>query len=79
MALRISRDYQVARIFEPLYFCRRWEGNSDASLSIEQTNAHNSYKDFIRSIELYARIRANTPEMSAIDGPIDNDEELPFE
>lgn len=70
MALRISRDYIVGRIFEPLYFCRRWEGNSDASLTVEQTNAHNTYKDFIRSIELYARIRANTPEMSAIDGTI---------
>lgn len=78
MALRISREYEVARIFEPLYFCRRWNGNSDADLSPEQVVAHNTYKDFIRSIELYARIRANTPEISAIDGEIDRDEELPF-
>ncbi len=70
MALRISRDYIIGRIFEPLYYCRRWEGNSDAALSVELVNAHNSYKDFLRSIELYARIRANSPELSAFDGTI---------
>ena len=59
MALRISRDYTVGRIFEPIYYCRRWSGNSDADLSIETTNRHNEYKDFIRSVELIARIRAN--------------------
>lgn len=59
MALRISRDYTVGRIFEPIYYCRRWSGNSDADLSIEATNKHNEYKDFIRSVELIARIRAN--------------------
>lgn len=59
MALRISRDYMVGRIYEPIYFCRRWEGNSDADLSIEKTNQHNEYKDFIRSVELIARIRGN--------------------
>ena len=78
MALRISREYEIARIYDPLYFCRRWTGNSDADLTPEQVNAHNTYKDFIRSIELYARIRANTPEISAIDGEINRDEELPF-
>lgn len=59
MALRISRDYTVGRIFHPIYFCRRWSGNSDADLSIETTNRHNEYKDFVRSVELIARIRAN--------------------
>ena len=59
MALRISRDYTVGRIYKPLYYCRRWSGNSDADLSIEKTNQHNEYKDFIRSVELIARIRAN--------------------
>lgn len=59
MALRISRDYTVGRIYEPLYYCRRWSGNSDADLSVEATNRHNEYKDFIRSVELIARIRAN--------------------
>lgn len=59
MCLRISREYAVARIFDPLYFCRRWDGNSDADLSIEKANAHNEYKDFVRSVELIARIRSN--------------------
>lgn len=58
MALRISRDYTVGRIYDPIYYCRRWSGNSDADLSIEKTNEHNEYKDFIRSVELIARIRA---------------------
>lgn len=59
VALRISRDYTVGRIYEPIYICRRWSGNSDADLSIEKVNKHNEYKDFIRSVELIARIRAN--------------------
>lgn len=59
MALRISREYAVGRIYEPIYCCRRWHGNSDADLSIEKVNSHNEYKDFIRSVELIARIRAN--------------------
>lgn len=59
MALRISREYTVGRIFDSLYFCRRWEGNSDADLSIAQVNAHNHYKDFIRTQEMVARVSAN--------------------
>lgn len=62
VALRISREYTVGRIYEPIYFCRRWSGNSDADLSIEKVNAHNEYKDFIRSVELIARIRGNMEE-----------------
>lgn len=59
MCLRISRDYVTARIFDSLYFCRRWEGNSDADLSIEQVNDHNYYKDFLRSAEIVARVNRN--------------------
>lgn len=59
MCLRISREYEVARIFRPQYNCRRWEGNSDAALSIEAVNAHNLYKDFLRSLEITARMVAN--------------------
>lgn len=59
MALRISREYRVGRIFDSLYLCRRWGGNSDAALSIEQVNAHNSYKDFLRSREIIARREYN--------------------
>lgn len=59
VALRISREYHIGRIMENLYFCRRWEGNSDAALSQEKINAHNEYKDFLRTNELLARIQAN--------------------
>lgn len=60
MCLRISRDYAVGRIFHNLYYCRRWEDNTDASLPIETVNRHNEYKDFLRSIELSARIPRQT-------------------
>lgn len=66
MALRISREYTIGRIFDPIYFCRRWDGNSDAALSVEQVNAHNLYKDFIRSVELLARIRCNLKDSNQI-------------
>ncbi|MCM1293190.1 MAG: glycosyltransferase [Bacteroides sp.] len=57
MALRISRDYRIGRIFDVLYYCRRWEGNSDASLTREKANRFNFYKDRLRSWELVARIQ----------------------
>lgn len=56
MCLRISREYAVGRIFDSIYLCRRWSDNTDASLTLEQINEHNLYKDFVRSIELSARI-----------------------
>jgi len=59
VGLAISRRYQIGRIYEPLYLCRRWEDNSDAELDIAKMNAHNFYKDRIRTIELMARIRMN--------------------
>ena len=59
MALRITRDYALGRIFTPLYLCRRWEGNSDAALPQEKINANNIYKDCVRSFELMARVRQN--------------------
>lgn len=55
LGLAISRKYQIGRIYNSLYLCRRWEENSDASLNIEKMNAHNTYKDRIRTIELKAR------------------------
>jgi hypothetical protein len=55
IGLAISRSYQIGRIYEPLYLCRRWEDNSDASININKQNAHNHYKDSIRTIELFAR------------------------
>ncbi|MFA5328593.1 MAG: glycosyltransferase family A protein [Prolixibacteraceae bacterium] len=55
LGLAISRRYQIGRIYKPLYLCRRWDDNSDAALSVEVMNAHNLYKDRIRTIELKAR------------------------
>jgi hypothetical protein len=54
-ALRLSREYQIGRIYDPLYLCRRWEGNTDAALPIEKINRNDFYKDKIRTIELLAR------------------------
>ena len=59
VGLRVSREYQIGRIYDVLYDCRRWEGNSDAALDIEKVNANNTYKDRIRTWELQARIRLN--------------------
>jgi hypothetical protein len=55
VVLAISRHYKIGRIYEPIYICRRWEGNTDSSLSIEQENKNNFYKDKIRTIEILAR------------------------
>ncbi|MDR0420800.1 MAG: glycosyltransferase [Prevotellaceae bacterium] len=59
VGLAISRNYQIGRIYEPLYLCRRWDGNSDAAVDIVKQNSYNTYKDRIRSIELAARIAKN--------------------
>ncbi len=58
MVLRITRDYRLARIFDSLYYCRRWGGNSDSNLSREKINANNVYKDWIRTVEILARRNA---------------------
>ena len=57
LGLRISREYQIGRIYDVLYCCRRWEGNSDAALDIDRQNANNLYKDRIRTWELEARLK----------------------
>lgn len=57
IGLAISRNWKIGRIFEAIYRCRRWEGNSDASLDIAKENAHNAYKDWIRTVELKARMK----------------------
>lgn len=54
-ALAISRKYQIGRIYESLYLCRRWEGNSDADLNIIKINNYNHFKDSIRTLEILAR------------------------
>ena len=59
VGLAISRHYQIGRIYKPLYLCRRWDDNSDASLDIVKMNQHNLYKDRVRTMELWARIANN--------------------
>jgi hypothetical protein len=59
VGLAISREYQIGRIYEPIYLCRRWEGNSDADLDINRLNTYNTYKDRLRTIEILARQRKN--------------------
>lgn len=59
VGLRICREYRIGRIYEPIYCCRRWEGNSDAALDIAKINANNHYKDSVRTWELEARIALN--------------------
>ena len=55
LGLAFSRQYRIGRIYEVLYLCRRWEGNSDAALSIEKINQNNSYKDSLRTLEIKLR------------------------
>jgi hypothetical protein len=59
VALAISRRYQIGRIYDPIYLCRRWEGNSDADLDIVKSNTFNTYKDRMRTFEIAARQRRN--------------------
>ena len=56
LGLAFSRRYRIGRIYDELYLCRRWGGNSDAALSVEKVNANNLYKDRLRTMELKARL-----------------------
>lgn len=56
VGLAISREYQIGRIYDPLYLCRRWNENSDAALDIQKLNTYNFYKDKLRTMELHQRI-----------------------
>lgn len=60
IGLRISREYKIGRIYDVIYLCRRWEGNSDAALSTEKVNRNNFYKDRIRTWEIKGRIQMHT-------------------
>ncbi len=60
--IRITRNYKLSRIFEPIYIVRRWEGNSDSDLSNEKMNKFNSYKDLLRTNEILARQEQNAGE-----------------
>ena len=59
VVLRLTREYRLCRIYAPIYSCRRWGGNSDAALDISRINAHNAYKDSLRTRELLARQQMN--------------------
>jgi hypothetical protein len=59
MVLAVSRQYKVGRIYESVYLCRRWEGNTDAALSVEKQNSNNYYKDSLRTKEIIARQELN--------------------
>ena len=59
LGLNFSRQYQIGRVYDVVYLCRRWDDNSDASLDIVKMNGHNLYKDRIRTWELRARVALN--------------------
>lgn len=65
IGLEISRNYQIGRVYDVVYLCRRWEGNSDAALPIEKVNRNNQYKDRIRTWELQQRIRLTKDTLEA--------------
>ena len=55
VALRISRQYEIGRIYDPVYLCRRWEGNTDSALPLDVANRYDQYKDWLRTLEIRAR------------------------
>lgn len=59
LGLAISGKYKIGRIYQPVYLCRRWDDNTDALLDVAKQNAHNLYKDRIRTFELQSRIQQN--------------------
>ena len=67
LGLNISRNYRIGRIYSELYLCRRWDGNSDAALSIDKQNKNNLYKDSLRTLEVLARQKKNKAIHQTID------------
>ncbi|MEO6436023.1 MAG: glycosyltransferase family A protein [Tepidisphaeraceae bacterium] len=59
VTLAVSRDHQIGRIYEPIYLCRRWEGNTDANIDVARSNTFNAYKDKLRTFEILARQKRN--------------------
>jgi glycosyl transferase family 2 len=59
IAMTISRNYEIGRIYDALYLCRRWDDNTDADLPLDVKNRHDLYKDRLRTLELMARIKMN--------------------
>ena len=75
MGLAFSRRYRIGRIYDELYLCRRWGGNSDAALSIDRINANNLYKDRLRTLEIKARQRRNEKRSLWLENSGDQQEE----
>jgi glycosyltransferase involved in cell wall biosynthesis len=61
ISLRISRDYEIGRIYESLYLVRRWEGNTDRALPLVVMNRYDAYKDWLRTVEIQARVNRRLP------------------
>jgi hypothetical protein len=59
MVLRLLREYRLGRIYENLYLCRRWEGNTDSALTVEKANRNDAFKDKVRTLEMMARQALN--------------------
>jgi hypothetical protein len=59
LGLRLSREFEIGRVFDPVYLCRRWEGNSDSALPRETKNRYDHYKDWLRTVEIRARQMQN--------------------
>jgi hypothetical protein len=59
MGLRVSRDFEIGRVFDPVYLCRRWEGNTDSALPRETKNRYDHYKDWLRTAEIRVRQQRN--------------------
>ncbi len=57
VTLRVSREYEIGRIYDSLYFARRWSDNSDSALPLATMNRYDAYKDRLRTIEILARQR----------------------
>ncbi len=62
VGLRVCREYRIGRVYDSLYLCRRWPGNTDAALNIDAINRNNTFKDWIRTNEIAARQKANRKE-----------------
>jgi len=59
IALRLSRDYEIGRLYDSLYLCRRWSGNTDSALPLATAQRYDLYKDRLRTLEILARQRRN--------------------
>lgn len=81
VGLAFCRKYRIGRIYDELYLCRRWEGNSDAALTPDQVNRNNIYKDSLRTMEIIDRRRLNEYWQSGVTDGIANklyDDQLPI-